>query len=216
MAEYVDPAPVVTYAAPARVIEYVSSALVIEYLAPAPAMTYVASSQQLPPAHTMTTDTTDNNFDITDLVNTQFSSTAVETFVPQVIVSNPPFEEFSGPVYKQVHQEQTAACETTENNAEIHVVQEQMLVQEIPHAPQVVDSSPPLEDFCRAAECSFSRIFRGSGCGVNTGTNCRGHRCDSTGFTDDPQYELHVDQQFRSCVQPNLQLELHVDQHRQS
>ena len=87
MAEYVDPAPVVTYVAPAPVIEYVSSAPVIEYIASAPAMTFVASCQQLPPANTITTDTTDDNFDITDLVNTQFSSTAVETFAPQVVSS---------------------------------------------------------------------------------------------------------------------------------
>ena len=39
-------------------------------------MTYVASSQQLPRAYTITTDTTDDNFDITDLVHTQFSSTS--------------------------------------------------------------------------------------------------------------------------------------------
>ena len=80
MVEYVDPAPVVTYAAPAPVIEYI---------APAPAMTYDASCQQLLPAYTSTTDTTDDNFDITDLVHTQFSSTAVGTFAPQVVVSLP-------------------------------------------------------------------------------------------------------------------------------
>ena len=80
MVEYVDPAPVVTCAAPAPVIEYI---------APALAMNYVASSQQLPPAYTIATDTTDDNFDITDLVQTQFSSTAVETFAPQVVVLQP-------------------------------------------------------------------------------------------------------------------------------
>ena len=92
MVEYVAPAPLVTHAAPAPVIEYVSPTPLIEYLAPAPAMTHVASS---PPAYTMTTETADDNFDITDLVNTQFSSTAVETFAPQVVVSLPPYEEFS-------------------------------------------------------------------------------------------------------------------------
>ena len=45
---------------------------VIEYIAPAPVMTYVAFSQQLLPAYTTTTDTTDDNFDTTDLVHTQF------------------------------------------------------------------------------------------------------------------------------------------------
>ena len=107
----------------------------------------LASSPQLPPACTITTDTADDNFDITDLVNTQFSRTAVETFAPQVVVSLPPNEVFSAPVYNQVHQEQIAAGETTENIAEILDVQEQVIVQGIPHAPQVVDSSPPLEDF---------------------------------------------------------------------
>ena len=135
MVEYVDPAPVVTYAAPAPVIEYI---------APAPAMTYVAFSQQLLPAYTITTDTTDDNFDNTDLVHTQFSSTAVETFAPQVVVSIPPCEEFSAPVYDQVNQEQNAAGETTENIAEIPVVQEQVTVQDI---PEVVDSLPPVEEF---------------------------------------------------------------------
>ena len=160
-----DPTPVITFAAPAPVIEYI---------APAPAMTYVASSQQLPPAYTITTDTTDDNFNITDLVHTQFSSTAVETFAPQVVVSLPLHEEFSAPVCNQANQEQIAAGETTENIAEIPVVQEQLTVQEIPvvsdvgriqgpcsfnglmnpqisttslEASQVVDSLPPVEEF---------------------------------------------------------------------
>ena len=84
---------------------------------------------------------------ITDLVHTQFSGTVVGTFAPQVIVSLPPYEEFSAPVYNQVHQEQIAAGETTGNIAEIPLCKKQVLVQEIPHAPQVVDSFFPLEDF---------------------------------------------------------------------
>ena len=74
----------------------------------------------------------------TDLVHTQFSCTAVETFAPQVVVSLPSYE---------VHQEQIAAGETTENIAEISVVQEQVTVQEIPEASQVVDLLPPVEEF---------------------------------------------------------------------
>ena len=135
MVEYVDPAPFVTYAAPAPVIEYI---------APAPAMTYVASSQQLLLAYTITTDTTDDNLDVPGLVHTQFSSTAVETFAPQVVVSFPRYEEFSAPVYNQVHQEQIAAGETTENIAEIPVVQEHVIVQEI---PGVVVRLLPVEEF---------------------------------------------------------------------
>ena len=53
-------------------------------------------------------------------------------------------EEFTEPVYNQVHQEQIAAGETTENIAEIPVVQEQVIVQEI---PEVVDSLLPVEEF---------------------------------------------------------------------
>ena len=71
--EHVVPAPAVTHAAPAPVIEYVSSAPGIEHIAPAPAVTLSVPSQQLPPAYTTTTDTTDDNFDTTDLVHPQFS-----------------------------------------------------------------------------------------------------------------------------------------------
>ena len=85
---YMDPAPVVTYAA---------TAPVIEHIAPAPAMTYVVPSQQVPPAYTTTTDTTDDNFDITDLVHTQFSSTAVEPFSPHVVGPLSPLKEFTEP-----------------------------------------------------------------------------------------------------------------------
>ena len=84
------PSPVIEYVVPAPAVTYAAPAPVTEYIAPAPAMTCVASSQQLPPAYTITTDTTDDNFDITDLVHTQISSAAVETFAPQVVVSLPP------------------------------------------------------------------------------------------------------------------------------
>ena len=106
--EYVVPALAVNCVAPAPVIEDMSSAHVIEYVAPAPAVTLAASSQQLPRAYTMTTDTTDDNFDITDLVNTQFSILAVETF-PQVVGSLSPLAEFHVPVYEQIHQEHVVA-----------------------------------------------------------------------------------------------------------
>ena len=43
----------------------------------------------------------------------------METSAPQVIDSLPPLEEFTEPVYNQVHQEQIAASETTGNVAEI-------------------------------------------------------------------------------------------------
>ena len=88
---------------------------------------------------------TDVNLDVTGLVSPQFPSTAVEGSVPQVVVSFPPYEEVSTPVYHQVHQEQIAAGETTENIAEIPVVQEQVIVQEI---PDVVDITSSLIRVC--------------------------------------------------------------------
>ena len=47
-------------------------------------------------------------------------------------------------MYNQVHQEQIAAGEATENIAEIPIGQEQVIAQEI---PEVVDSLPPVEEF---------------------------------------------------------------------
>ena len=58
--------------------------------------------------------------------------TAVEPSAPYVVGSLPPVEEFSGPVYDQVHQELFTASVSTENIAEIPVVHEQVIVQEIP------------------------------------------------------------------------------------
>ena len=116
----------------------------IEYVAPAPAVTYVVPSQQLSPVYTTTTVTADDNFDMTGLVYPQFSSTAVEPVAPHVVVSLPPLEEFTELVSNQVHQKQIAAGETTENIAEIHVVHEHVIIQEI---LLVVDSLPPVEEF---------------------------------------------------------------------
>ena len=85
LTEYVAPALAVACDEPAPVIEYMSSAPVIEYVAPAPAVTLSVPSQLLLPAHTTTTDTTDDNFDTTGLVHPQFSFTAVEAFSIQVV-----------------------------------------------------------------------------------------------------------------------------------
>ena len=81
-------------------------------------MTFDAPSQQLHPAHTMTTVTTGVNLDIIGLVSPQFSSGALEASAPQVFVSLPPFEEFTAPVYNPVHQEQIVAGEMTQNIVE--------------------------------------------------------------------------------------------------
>ena len=139
---HTDAATCAATAAPAPVFEYVAPAPVIENIAPASAVTFDAPSQQLLPAYTTTTVTTGVNLDIAGLVTPQFSSTAVEASAPQVVVSLPPFEEFTAPVYNQVHQEQIVAGEVTLNIVGNPAVQEQVIVQEIPQAPQVVDSFP--------------------------------------------------------------------------
>ena len=120
---------------------------VAEYVAPAPAVTLSAPSQQLHPAYTMKTVTTDDNFDTTGLVHPQFSFTAVEVSAPQAVGSLSPLEEFDAPVYNQIHQELIVAGETTQHRVENPAVQEQVIYQEIPQAPQVVDPFPPLEEF---------------------------------------------------------------------
>ena len=135
--EYVAPAPAVVCDVPATVIETMSSAPVVECVAPATARTYVVPSQQLTPVFSTTTVTT-------DLVYPQFSSTAVEPYVPCVVGSLPLVEEFSAPVYDQGLQEHIAASEFMENFAEIPVVHEQVIVQD---TPQVVDSLPLDEEF---------------------------------------------------------------------
>ena len=135
--------------------QYVAPAPVIENIAPAPALTSDAHCQQLPPVHTTTTVTTDDNLDMTGLVCPQFSSSAEELSAPHVVDSRHPLEEFTEPVYNQVHQEQIAAGETTENIAEIPGVQEQVIVLEnselqvmMPTHQQIVDitsmENPPL------------------------------------------------------------------------
>ena len=64
---------------------------------------------------------------------------------PRVVGSLPPVEEFSLPVFDQVHQEQLAAGEITENIVESPVVPELVIVQAIPH----VGSLPPVEEVTR-------------------------------------------------------------------
>ena len=127
-------------------IEYVSSAPGIEHIAPAPAVTLSVPSQQLPPAYATTSDTTDDNFDTTDLVHPQFSFPAVEVISPQVVGSLPPLDEFVAPGYNRIHQEQIVAGETTQNTFENPVVQEQVVVQEFSQAPQVADSFSLLKE----------------------------------------------------------------------
>ena len=100
-------------------------------------MNYVVPSQQLPPVYSTTAVST-------DLVYPQFSYTAVEPSAPCVDGSLPPVEEFTGPMDDQVLQEHIAASEFTEKPAEIPVVHEQVIVQDI---PEVVVSLPPAQEF---------------------------------------------------------------------
>ena len=102
--------------------------------------------------NTTATVATDVNLDITGL----FSSTAVEAFAPQVIVSLPPFEEFTAPVYNQVHQEQIVAAEMTLNIVENSAVQEQVIVQEIPQVPIVERIQEQIVDITGLANQQFS------------------------------------------------------------
>ena len=90
-------------------------------------------------------------------MNPQFSFTAVEASAPQVAGSLPPFEELDAPVYDQIHQEQSVAGETTQNTFQNPAVQEQVMFQEIPQAPQVVDSFPLLED---VALCENNQVHQ--------------------------------------------------------
>ena len=66
----------------------------------------------------------------TGLMNPQTSTTSREA--PRVVGSLPPFEEFTEPVYNQVHQEQIVAGKVTQNIIENSAVQEQVIVPEIP------------------------------------------------------------------------------------
>ena len=60
----------------------------------------------------------------------------MDPFSPQVVVSLLPLEDFDAPVYDQIHQKQIVAGEMTPNIVENPVVQEQVIVLEIPTAAQ--------------------------------------------------------------------------------
>ena len=63
---------------------------------------------------------------------------------PRVVDPLPPVTEFTVPAYYPIHQEQFSAGETTENIANIPVVQDQVLVQAF---PRFVGAFPPVEEF---------------------------------------------------------------------
>ena len=108
-------------------------------------MTLSVPSQQLRPAYPSATVATGVNLDVTGFVSPLFSRTAVEGSASQVVDPLPPAEEFALSVFYQVHQEQSAAGEMTENTiANFPVVQEQVIIQAI---LRVVGSLPPGEVF---------------------------------------------------------------------
>ena len=88
----------------------------------------------------------------------QFSSTAVEPIAPRVVGSLPPVGEFSAPVYDQVHQELVASSENTENFAEIPVVHEQVIVQDI---PDVIAPLPLAQEFSALVYGQVHQVFVG-------------------------------------------------------
>ena len=150
--------------------------------------------------------------DIPGLVIPHFSSFAEEASTLQVVVLLPSFEEFTAPVYNQVHQEQIVAGDMTMHSVENPVVQEQ--------APQVVGSLPRLEEF---TEPVYNQVYQEQIVAKEMTQNMIENSAvqeqvivpeiplvferiqEQTAFTDGPQYELHVDH-----------LELLVDQHRPS
>ena len=176
---------------------------VAEYVAPAPAVSFVVPSQQLRPAYTTATVATGVSLDVSGMVHPQFSSTAVEVSSSQVVGSLPlgevsaatgvtldytglvsplfsstavevsashvvgslPLGEvFAAPVFHPVHQEQLAGGDTTENIANFPAVQEQVLVQAIlrlvgsspvDEFTGVVGSLPPAEEFTEPVFTAF-------------------------------------------------------------
>ena len=140
---------ILTACSRAPVFEYAAPAPVTEYIAPAPAVTSDAFSQQLPPVCTTTTVTTDDNL-VSVWCTRNFSSTAVDPSSPHVVGSLPPLEEFTEPVYNQVHQELCVTREITLNIVEHPPVQEPVTVQEIPEVSVVERIQEP---------CSFTGLM---------------------------------------------------------
>ena len=123
----------------------------------APVTEYVAPAS-VPPVYTTTAVTAGDNSEMFSLVCPHISSTAVEPVAPRVVVSLPPVEMFSAPVYDQVHQELVASSEMTENFAEIPVVHEHVIVQDI---PEVIVPLPPAQEFSAPVYGQVHQVFVG-------------------------------------------------------
>ena len=146
------------------------------------AVTLSVPNQQFPPANTTTTETTDDNFPHI------FLSCCLGFCRHRSLVHSLQMNLMR--LYNRIHQEQIVAGKTTQHREMKNpVVQERVIVQEIPQAPQVVDSSPILGDVAARESTCFCFFFFFS-------RNSTGSVC---GFTDGTQCELHVDQQRCAC-----------------
>ena len=76
--------------------------------------------------------------------------------IPQDFGSLPLLEEFDGPVYDQIHQEQVVAGMATRHRVENQSVQEQVIVQEIPHVPTVERTQEQIVDITGLVNPQFS------------------------------------------------------------
>ena len=99
--EYVAPAPAVVSDVPATVIENMSSAPVIWYLAPAPAVSY-SSSGLVNPQISLTADETSH---VAPAVSLSVPSQQIPVVYSKTTVTTDDLEEFTEPVYDQVHQD---------------------------------------------------------------------------------------------------------------
>ena len=120
----------------APVIEYMSSAPVIGCLAPAPAV-FCSSSGLVDPLFSLTAHETSH---VAPAVSLSVPSQQLPVVYIKTTVTTDDLEEFTEPVYDQVHQEQIAASEMPENIAEIPVVHEQVIVGLRPE--RLVDARP--------------------------------------------------------------------------
>ena len=109
----------------APVIEYMSSAPVIGYLAPAPAVSY-PSSGLVDPQFSLTAGGTSHG---APAVTLSVPSQQLPFVYTTTTVTTDVLEEFTEPVYDQVHQEQIAASEMPENIRDFPVVHEQVIVE---------------------------------------------------------------------------------------
>ena len=156
------PSPVIKHVIPALVVPNVAPAPVIEYVSSAPARPYGTSTCCdffLCPVNSYSTLRQPHYW--RRLRHYRFGAPVISLcccwgFSSVVIGSLHPLEEFDALVYNQIHQEQIVAGEPTQHRVGNPAVPEQVVVQEIPQVPQVVDSSPLLGD---AAAREYNQVL---------------------------------------------------------